>query len=53
VENVIIEVEYGETRDEWIGDGIVAAIALINKLEMNEQVLYARMIDIEQSTLIE
>jgi len=53
VENVIIEVEYGESPDELIGNGIVVALALINHLEMNEQILYARMIDVEQSTLIQ
>ena len=52
-DNVIIEVEYGETRNEAIGNGIVAALRLINLLEVNEQVLYARMTDIEQSTLVE
>jgi hypothetical protein len=28
------------------------ALSLINNLEVNEQVLYARMINIEESTLI-
>lgn len=51
-ENVIVEVEYGEIAEELIGDGILVALRLINNLEVNEQVLYARMIDIEQSTLI-
>lgn len=50
-DNVIIEVEYGEVRPEAIGDGIVAALRLINQLELNEQVIYARMTNIEQSTL--
>lgn len=52
-DNVIIEVEYGETRDEIIGDGIVTALRLINLLEVNEQVLYARMANVEQSTLMD
>lgn len=52
-ENVIIEVEYGEIQEEWIGDGIVACLRLINNLEVNEQILYARMINIEQSTLVD
>lgn len=51
-ENVILEVEYGEISEEWIGDGIVTTLRLINNLEVNEQILYARMINIEQSTLI-
>jgi hypothetical protein len=52
-DNVVLEVEYSEVEGEWIGQGIVRALALINNLEINEQVLYARMIDVEQSTLIE
>ncbi|MEZ5401778.1 MAG: hypothetical protein R2729_19045 [Bryobacteraceae bacterium] len=51
-DNVIVEVEYGEVREEWIGDGIVTALRLINNLEVNEQLLYARMIDVEQTTLV-
>lgn len=52
-DNVIVEVEYGEIKEEWIGDGIKVALNLINNLEVNEQILYARMTNIEQSTLIE
>ena len=52
-DNVVLEVEYSEVEGEWIGQGIVRTLALINNLEINEQVLYARMIDVEQSTLIE
>jgi hypothetical protein len=52
-DNVILEVEYGEVRQELVGNGIVRCLSLINNLEVNEQILYARMINIEQSTLIE
>ena len=52
-DNVILEVEYGEVRGELIGHGIVRCLSLINNLEVNEQILYARMMDVEQSTLIE
>lgn len=51
-DNVLLEVEYGEVAGELVGRGIVLALSLINSLEVNEQVLYARMIDIEQTTLI-
>jgi len=51
-ENVILEVEFGEIEGELIGKGIVLALSLINNLEVNEQILYGRMINIEQSTLI-
>ncbi len=51
-DNVILEIEYGEVDSENIGHGIVRTLALINHLEINEQVLYARMHNIEESTLI-
>jgi hypothetical protein len=51
-DNLVLEVEYGEVEGELIGDGIVLALSLINNLEVNEQILYARMINLEQSTLI-
>jgi hypothetical protein len=35
-----------------VGDGIVRTLSLINSLEINEQILYARMINVEQTTLI-
>jgi hypothetical protein len=52
-DNVIIEVEFGEVGGELVGRGIVRALSLINNLEVNEQILYARMINVEESTLIE
>lgn len=51
-DNVLLEVQFGETADEVVGSAIIAALSVINNLEINEQVLYARMINIEQSTLI-
>ncbi|MGD1714140.1 hypothetical protein [Hydrocoleum sp. CS-953] len=51
-DNIILQVEYGEIEGELIGDGIVICLSLINNLEINEQILYARMINVEQSTLI-
>lgn len=51
-DNTLLQVEYGEVEGELIGDGIKIALGLINNLEINEQVLYARMENIEQSTLI-
>jgi hypothetical protein len=51
-DNVLLEVEFGEIEGELVGDGIVLALSLINNLEINEQVLYARMINVEQTTLI-
>jgi len=52
-DNVLIEVQFGDTADEIVGPAVIAALSLINNLEVNEQVLYARMINVEESTLIE
>ncbi|CAM5599141.1 hypothetical protein [Streptomyces aurantiogriseus] len=49
--NTVLQVEYGETADELVGHGITVALKLINNLEVNEQVLYARMENVEESTL--
>ncbi len=51
-DNVLLEVQYGEVAEELVGVGIVTALSLINQLEINEQVLYARMMNVEQTTLI-
>lgn len=51
-DNVVLEVEYGEIDGELIGDGIVLALSLINNLEINEEILYGRMENVEQTTLI-
>jgi hypothetical protein len=51
-DNVPTEVQYGEVEGELVGHGIVLALTLINKLEVNEQVLYARMINVEETSLI-
>jgi hypothetical protein len=51
-DNVLLEVEFGEIEGELVGNGIVKALSLINNLEINEQILYARMINVEQTTLI-
>lgn len=51
-DNVLLEVQFGDTADEIVGNAIVVALTLINNLEINEQVLYARMINVEETTLI-
>jgi hypothetical protein len=48
----LLQVEYGEIADEGVGRGIVAALRVINDLELNEQIPYARMENAEKSTLI-
>jgi hypothetical protein len=52
-DNVLLEVEFGEVDGELVGHGIATALSLINNLEVNEQVLYARMINVEETTLIQ
>jgi hypothetical protein len=49
--NTLIEVEYGEVATEAVGRGIKLALRLINDLEINEQILYARMENVEESSL--
>lgn len=51
-DNVVLEVQFGEIAEELVGRGIIIALGLINNLEVNEQVLYARMINVEETTLI-
>ena len=51
-DNVVMEIEFGEIEEEAIGQGVIAALKLINSLEINEEVLYGRMENIEQSTLV-
>jgi hypothetical protein len=51
-DNVVLEIEYGELEGERIGDGVVTALRLINNLEVNEEILYGRIENIKQSTLV-
>lgn len=51
-DNIIIQVEYGEVTGKRISNGVLTTLRLINNLEVNEQILYARMINVEQSSLI-
>jgi hypothetical protein len=50
-DNVVLEVQFGEVESEAVGTGVLAALRLINELEINEQVLYARMVDVEETSL--
>jgi hypothetical protein len=49
--NTVFQVEYGEVAEELVGNGVAACLKLINELEVNEQVLYGRMENVEESTL--
>ncbi len=50
-DNVILEVEYREVASEMVGNAIKSTLDLINLLEINEKILYLRMMNIEQSSL--
>lgn len=51
-DNIVLEIEYGEVKGEVLGNGIILALSLINNLEINEKILYGRIENIEQSTLV-
>lgn len=50
-DNVVLEVQFGEVASEAVGTGVLAALRLINELEINEQVLYIRMVNVEETSL--
>ena len=50
-DNVLIEVQFGEVSSEVVGRAVLAALGLINELQINEEVLYVRMINVEETTL--
>jgi hypothetical protein len=50
-DNVVLEVQFGEVESEAVGTGILTALRLINELEINEQVLYVRMVNVEETSL--
>ncbi|GAA3026332.1 hypothetical protein Aglo01_20010 [Actinokineospora globicatena] len=45
-------VDYPEVAADLVGDAVVAALRVVNGLELNEAVLYARRADVDASTLI-
>jgi hypothetical protein len=51
-DNVLLEVQFGDNAEELVGNGVIACLGVINNLEVNEQILYARMINVEETTLI-
>ncbi len=50
--NKILQVEYGDSPDGVVSDGLVAVLGAINNLEVNEEILYARIERLERSTLV-
>lgn len=51
--NTILQVEFGDSEDHLICDGLLAVLRMINNLEINEEILYARIEELERSTLID
>ncbi len=51
--NKILQVEFGDSPDGTVSDGLIAILGLINNLEVNEEILYARIERLERSTLVQ
>lgn len=49
--NIGLQVEFTDNTDGRIGEAIFTALHLINFLQVNEQILYARMEKVERSSL--
>ena len=50
--NKVLQVEFGDSPDDLVSEGLVATLGLINNLEVNEEILYARIERLERSTLV-
>ena len=50
--NTILQVEYGDAPDHLISNALVTVLGMINELEVNEEILYARIECLQQSTLV-
>ncbi len=50
--NKVLQVEYGDSHDGVVSDGLVAVLRVINNLEVNEEILYARIERLDRSTLV-
>lgn len=51
--NKVLQVEFGDGQDGLVSDGLIAILGIINSLEVNEEILYARIEQLERSTLVE
>lgn len=51
--NTVLQVEFGDTGGAQVSDGLVAVLRLVNNLEINEEILYARIERLEKSTLVD
>lgn len=49
--NIGLQVEFSNSKDGCIGDAIFIALNLINLLQVNEQIFYARLEKVERSSL--
>jgi hypothetical protein len=50
--NKILQVEFGDSADGLVCEALIATLTLINNLEVNEEILYARIEQLERSTLV-
>ena len=50
--NTILQVEYGDGPDALVSDALIVVVRLLNELEVNEEILYARIEGLERSTLV-
>ncbi|MCG8461752.1 MAG: hypothetical protein MI919_36180 [Holophagales bacterium] len=51
--NKILQVEYGDTADGLVSDALISVLRMINDLEVNEEILYARIERLDRSTLVD
>ena len=50
--NTILQVEFGDSADELISEALLVVLGMLNNLEVNEQILYGRIEEVERSTLV-
>lgn len=51
--NTILQVEYGDSSEGLVSEGLITVLRVINNLEVNEEILYARIERLERSTLVQ
>lgn len=50
--NTVLQVEFGDGPDHVVSDALMTVLGLINHLEINEEILYARIECLERSSLV-
>ena len=49
--NTILQVEFGDSADGLISEALFVVLGMLNDLEVNEEILYGRIEDLERSNL--